>query len=110
MTSQLPRFLFRPPACNSHTPFNHAESPANNELRPLCSCRLRITADTRGGSMTVSAISSEGRVVAKSRPIVDNVTDGLVKWTDSSPITELAGRRLALRFEFNNARLYSFLR
>ena len=75
------------------------------------SSRLRITADARGGSMTVSAIDSDGTIVATSRPVVDNVTDALVEWTDSnSPITELAGRPMSLRFEFNNARLYSFLR
>lgn len=73
--------------------------------------RLRITADARGGSITVSATDSDGVIVTKSRPMVDNVTDALVEWTDSSStITELAGRPLSLRFEFNNARLYSFLR
>jgi len=88
-----------------------SEHAARVETPPLpFSSRLCITADAQGGSITVSAVDSDGGILATSEPVSTDLTDEPVCWTVPVNLEELNGRPLSLRFEIRNARLYSFLR
>jgi hypothetical protein len=68
---------------------------------------LRLTADAKGGAVTVAALDDTGLSIAESDPVREDVTDAKVRWRKGD-FGALRGRTLRLRFELNAARLYSF--
>jgi hypothetical protein len=65
---------------------------------------VHLTADVaKGGSVTVSVIDKKGEQLSAAATIVENVTDKQLWFND-----KLDGNELRLRFELNNAKLYSF--
>lgn len=65
---------------------------------------IRITADLKkGGSIIVSLIDDKGQEIAKAGIVSKTVTDGRLKWSQ-----KISGDNIRLKFELNNAKLYSF--
>ena len=69
---------------------------------------LYITADAETGAITVELVDGTGKTLLTSKPIVTNVTDGVVIWTDRVKLKKLVGRKVHLKFRLKNAKLYSF--
>jgi len=67
---------------------------------------LRISADVaKGGYIRVAVVDDKNRTIDTCRPITKDVTDGQVKWKNGKPLT---AKKIALKFELKNAKLYSF--
>jgi hypothetical protein len=81
----------------------------NIVTRPLenRSGTLRVSADAKGGALTVGVLDDSGRSMAESSPIRDDVTDAPVRWTKGD-FGSLAGKTIRLQFDLRGARLYSF--
>lgn len=75
---------------------------------PCAGISLNITADAEGGQVLVSLLDESGNPVMRSRPISSDVTDSPVKWPEESTLAQHIGGTIRLRFELNNATLYSF--
>ncbi|MCK4294955.1 MAG: HEAT repeat domain-containing protein [Planctomycetes bacterium] len=71
--------------------------------------RLRISANVaKKGSVKVTLLSKDNRILAQSKAIKKTVTDGAVKWLDKFSLNNLKNKNVRLRFELKNAKLYSF--
>ena len=70
--------------------------------------KLKLSADAKGGSVTVSVVDEQGAVMLKSEPITENVTVRTVTWQKGGSLKDLAGEKARLRFEIERAKLYSF--
>ena len=70
--------------------------------------RLRITADGRGGSVRVGIVGDPQATVDQCEPVSDNVTDQVIEWTDGADVGRYRGKTIQLRFELDDARIYSF--
>jgi hypothetical protein len=68
---------------------------------------LRISADAKGGALTVTVLDESGRSLAESSPVRGDVTDELVRW-EKGNFGSLLGKTVRLRFDLLTARLYSF--
>lgn len=65
---------------------------------------IRITADVaKGGSVNAYSVDLAGKQLGAARPVRATVTDGELKWTGRPDV-----KRIRLRFELSNAKLYSF--
>jgi hypothetical protein len=84
------------------------DKPATVLTRPLpCSgAKLRVTADARGGSLGVAVLDGSGKVVARGKPVTDNVTDAEVAF--DGDLSKLRGKPVRLRFGLTGAKLYAF--
>jgi len=69
------------------------------------STALRVTADAKGGEVTVTALDASGKTIAQSEALRDDVTNASVRWKKGSLVR---GRPLRLRFDLERAKLYSF--
>ncbi len=70
---------------------------------------LQISADVvKNGSITVTALDGQQKVLAESDPITTTATDAVVRWNDGHSLETLKGRRIRLRFELKDSKLYSF--
>ena len=73
-------------------------------LIPYCGQSIQICADVaEGGFVNVSLVDDAGNELTTARPITETVTDGRLELTK-----ELDEKRIQLRFELDNAKLYSF--
>jgi hypothetical protein len=71
---------------------------------PYAGRKIRITADVdSGGSIKVSIIDDKGRDLVDARLVSKTMTDGHLKWSQKT-----SADRIRLKFEINNAKLYSF--
>ena len=70
---------------------------------------LRLTADAESGRVQVAVIGDQGEILARSRPVEGDVTDGEVHFDEPKRLEDLAGRSVRLRFVLQRAKLYSFV-
>ncbi len=73
--------------------------------------RLELNLDASRGSLTVELLDGGGKPLpgfGKSDPLTSDSLRATVTWNGSSDLRALAGRPVAVRFEFRNAELYSF--
>tara|TARA_Y100001978_G_C23457711_1_gene320812 strand:- start:125 stop:616 length:492 start_codon:yes stop_codon:yes gene_type:complete len=71
---------------------------------PYAGQSIRITADVEeGGSIKVSIIGHEGQDSVAAGTASNTVTDGPLEWNK-----EINADKIWLKFELNNAKLYSF--
>ena len=70
--------------------------------------RLHLTADAAGGSVQVTVLDGRGGVLAEAQPLKGEVTDGEVMSQPPGALADLEGRSVALKFELDRAKLYSF--
>jgi hypothetical protein len=85
--------------------------PAMVTTRPLAwrdGATLTITCDAAGGSVAVTVLDAAGKVLGRGRPIAADVTDAAVGWQDGDDPAPPAGKEVRLRFEIQDAKLYSF--
>ena len=70
---------------------------------------LRVSADVvPSGYVKVTALDEGGREVAEGELVTTTVTDGPIRWKDGFSFDALKGKRVKLRFELRDAKLYSF--
>jgi hypothetical protein len=70
---------------------------------------LRITADVQeGGSVRAAVVGEQGAPIVEGELIHNSVTDGKVTWRAGWDPTAARGTDVRLRFELQNAKLYSF--
>lgn len=71
---------------------------------PYAGQEIRITADVeRGGSVKVSLVDDQGKVVASAETVSKTATDVRLKWSE-----KISPDEIRLKFEMNKAKLYSF--
>jgi hypothetical protein len=78
------------------------------KLLPLTSATLTVTCDARGGSVAVAVVDEEGNVLQQGRPITADATDAAVRWQAVGGLEPFVGKKIRLRFEITQAKLYSF--
>ena len=69
--------------------------------------KLHLSADSAGGSVQVTVIDSEGKVLAEGQPTKEDVTDQEVI-VASPQLARRAGHSVRLKFTLHRAKLYSF--
>ena len=69
---------------------------------------LQLSADAAGGSVRVSILDRAGRVVARSEAVTGEVTRRQVIFSSSPQLESLTGEPVRLKFELDQAQLYSF--
>jgi hypothetical protein len=69
---------------------------------------LRVTADAEGGEVVAAAVGTDGRELARSKPLTGEITAAEVRWEDAFAPASLAGQSVRLRFQATKARIYSF--
>ncbi|KPJ76935.1 MAG: hypothetical protein AMS14_01435 [Planctomycetes bacterium DG_20] len=70
---------------------------------------LRLSADVpASGSIKVTVLDEHNKRLAEGEPITRTVTDAAVRWNMGFTLKGFNGKELRLRFEFRDARLYSF--
>ena len=68
-----------------------------------------ITADVRDdGEIRVAILDEAGEQQAVSEPVGTTVTDSPVKWAESRDLDRLRGKKIRLRFQLRDAKLYAF--
>jgi hypothetical protein len=71
---------------------------------PYAGQKIRITTDVdAGGSIKVSVIDDRGQRLVDAGLVSKTMTDGDLKWSQKT-----SSDRIRLKFEINNAKLYSF--
>ena len=70
---------------------------------------LQISADAAGGSVKVSVVGNSGQTVAESEAVAGDVTDQPVVFPSSDGLKALEGQPVRLKFEVDQAKLYSFV-
>lgn len=70
--------------------------------------QLRISADAKGGELTVTVLDAERKALLQSQPITSDVTDAPVAWRDAKDLGALKGKQIRLRFRLKTARVYAF--
>lgn len=72
-------------------------------------CRLVLNASTAaGGRVSVNLFDLQGKCLARSRPITGDSLRHAVQWDTGADIARWAGQPVELRFELQDARLFSF--
>ena len=69
---------------------------------------LRISADAKGGAVRISILDDKGATLGQSKPITTDVSDGVICWQDGFDLAGYLGKKIRLRFELENATIYSF--
>ncbi len=70
--------------------------------------RLAVSADAAGGRVRVAVLDDEHLGFDECRPITTDMSGGSVKWTGDADLKKYEGRKIRLRFELTNAKLYAF--
>lgn len=71
--------------------------------------KLRLSADvSRSGSIKVTILDKDNKKLAVGEPMKQTVTDAQVKWPKGFSLEKLKGKRIKLKFELRDAKLYSF--
>lgn len=71
---------------------------------PYAAQKIRITGDVEsGGSIKVSIVDEKGRGIVEADLVSKTMTDGHLTWRQKT-----GADRIRLKFEINNAKLYSF--
>jgi len=70
--------------------------------------RLRISADAQGGAVRISVLDDQGRPLGQAKPVTADVTDSVICWQDEFELAGYLGKKIRLRFELENATIYSF--
>jgi hypothetical protein len=71
--------------------------------------RLELNATTvKDGSIEVELLDLGGKVLVRSKPVTGDNLRHRVEWTADPRLEQLAGQPVTLRFNMNNAELYSF--
>ena len=85
--------------------------PAVITTRPVTGyfASLRITADVQeGGSVRAAVVGEQGAPIVEGELIHNSVTDGKVTWRAGWDPTAAMRAEIRLRFDLQNAKLYSF--
>ena len=98
----------RPDGWAGYEPVDSAHSGTVVTTPTEAGGELSLTADAAGGSVLVTVVNGDGSEVATSTPIEENVTNHPVTFAASDQLVQLSGRRVRLRFDLHNAKLYSF--
>ena len=70
---------------------------------------LCISADVApSGYVKVTAMDKDGKELATGELVTKTVTDALVQWTDGFSLAKLKGKRIKLKFELRESKIYSF--
>ena len=86
-----------------------AEALVTTEALAFDGETVGITADGRdGGSARVAILDEAGEQQAVSEPVGSTVTDSPVKWAGSGDLNRLRGKKVRLKFQLRNAKLYAF--
>jgi hypothetical protein len=70
--------------------------------------RLRITADTTGGSVGVTILDAEGHPLAVGGPVTGDVTNAPVRFPPEENPPALKDQVVRLQFTLNRAKMYAF--
>ena len=113
----------RPDGFVGYEPYSD-DVPALIKTKPvICSAKsLGLSVDVRGGgSVQVKLLDEGGKSLAASESMTSQpekweweyetnseITDGRVTWTDGWDFSVMAGKKIQLEFELDNATLYSF--
>ena len=102
--------ILRPDGWAGYEPVSaEAEALITTEALAFDGETVGITADVRdGGEIRVAVLDEAGKRQAISEPIVGTVTDSPVKWAGSGDLDRLRGKKVRLRFQLRNAKLYAF--
>ena len=86
------------------------KKPGTVVTRPiLCTGkRLYVNADARGGSVRVEVLGTEELNLGQSQTISGDNTNGPVRWSSQADLTRFIGQTVRLKFELQQATLYSF--
>jgi len=99
----------RPDGWAGYEPFDPGQPASVHTSAVTClGTALRVTADAKGGELTVTIIGSGGKVLATSNPITDDVTSGEVQWRGGFDWASLGGKPICLRFGLKRAKVFSF--
>lgn len=81
------------------------------ETQPiLCSGQtLSLAADAENGSIGVTLIDVEGKILAVSKPLKGNEAYALVEWKNGFKLSAHQGQLIRLKFTIKRAKLYSFM-
>ena len=70
---------------------------------------LCISADVaNGGNVSVTLMDENDTVLAESDAVTDTVTDAVLTWKDGFSLSSVDRESIKLKFEFQNAEIYSF--
>ena len=85
------------------------EAPARLESGLFTVTRepLRVSARAAGGAIRITVVDEKGASLAEAEPISADATEEPVRWREGS-FAALEGRKIRLRFELQNARLFAF--
>jgi len=56
----------------------------------------------------VTVLDEKGTPLGVSRPIIKDVTDATVEWTQPDLLAKFKGQTIQLKFELKSAKLYAF--
>jgi hypothetical protein len=88
-----------------------AGKPATITTAPLSPAggKLRITADAEHkGSVKVSVLDERNEVLAESGPMNGRLSDAEIAWPGGFSFDDLADTTIQIRFEIQDATVYSF--
>ena len=71
--------------------------------------KLKITADSMGGSIQVAVMNSKDEVLSMSQLVKGEVTDQEINLSKLKQLEALIGQPVRLKFTLNKAKLYSFV-
>ena len=71
--------------------------------------KLKITADSMGGSIQVTVMNSKDEVLSMSQLVKGEVTDQEINLSKLKQLEALIGQPVRLKFTLNKAKLYSFV-
>jgi hypothetical protein len=98
----------RPDGFAGYEPVDANESGVVISRSLVCGKELKLTADAKGGMVSVAVADAAGNVLAQSEPVTDDVTDQVVSWKDGGALQAFAGQTIVLRWEIRRAKLYAF--
>jgi len=102
--------MLRPDGFAGYEPTS-AEIPAIIVTKPLiCQGRmLCITADVKdGGYIRVTMLDEDDEKLASSELVSNSVTDGQVEWIENLDWADISDKKIRLKFELQNAKIYAF--
>jgi hypothetical protein len=73
-----------------------------------CSGALAVTADAKGGRITIDLLDEGGKELATSEAVTGNVTDKPVQWKANFDQQKVVGKQVRIRFKIEDATAYSF--
>ena len=106
--SGLAMATLRPDGWAGYEPSDKKKRAAVSTAPIVCTGdHLRVSADIQNnGWLKVTALNKNGTPLASSRAMTGTGTDAVVKWENDFALT--SGEPVRLKFEFSQAKLYSF--